>query len=93
GIDGTARQLPGPANPNGIGPLRSGDGTAIATANGAVRWIPSTKAQRWTTLKADPSQLQADTPEKLEKAVEGKTLDELILGVNPATLDATSTPK
>ncbi|MBP3531358.1 MAG: DUF1559 domain-containing protein [Thermoguttaceae bacterium] len=94
GIDGTARQLHGPANPNGIGPLRSGDGTAIATANGAVRWIPSTKAQRWTTLKADLSQpSQPDTPEELAQETKGQTLDELILGVNPASNDATSTPE
>ncbi|MBQ2849356.1 MAG: DUF1559 domain-containing protein [Thermoguttaceae bacterium] len=94
GIDGTARQLPGPASPNGIGPLRSGDVSAIATANGAVRWISSTKAQRWATLKADPSQpFQSDTPEELAKETKGQTLDELILGVNPASNDATSTPK
>ncbi|MBR4104926.1 MAG: DUF1559 domain-containing protein, partial [Thermoguttaceae bacterium] len=94
GIDGTARQLPGPANPNGIGPLRSGDGTAIATANGAVRWISSTKAQRWATLKAKHAQQsQPDTSEELTKETDGQTLDELILGVNPAPNDATSTPK
>ncbi|MBP3558657.1 MAG: DUF1559 domain-containing protein [Thermoguttaceae bacterium] len=94
GIEGTARQLPGPANPNGIGPLRSGDGTAIATANGAVRWISSTKAQRWTTLKADLSQpSQPDTPEELAQETKGQTLDELILGVNPASNDATSIPE
>lgn len=94
GIDGTARQLPGPANPNGIGPLRSGDGTVIATANGAVRWISSTKAQRWTTLKADLLQpSQPDTPEELAQETEGQTLDELILGVNPASNDAASNPE
>ncbi len=94
GIDGTARQLPGPANPNGIGPLRSGDVGAFATANGAVRWIASDKAQRWATLKADPPQaLQVNTSEELAKSVEGQTLDELILGVNPATLDAASNPE
>ena len=94
GIDGTARQLPGPASPNGIGPLRSGDVSAIATANGAVRWISSTKAQRWTTLKADLSQSsQPDTAEEFAKETDGQTLDELILGVNPASNDATSTPE
>ncbi len=94
GIDGTARQLPGPANSNGIGPLRTGDVSAIATANGAVRWISSTKAQRWTTLKADLSQpSQPDTPEELAKEAKGQTLDELVLGVNPASNDATSKPE
>ncbi|MBQ9126589.1 MAG: DUF1559 domain-containing protein, partial [Thermoguttaceae bacterium] len=94
GIEGTARQLPGPASSNGIGPLRSGDVSAIATANGAVRWISSTKAQRWTTLKADLSQpFQPDTPEELAQETKGQTLDELILGVNPASNDATSTPE
>ncbi len=94
GIDGTARHLPGQPNPNGIGPLRSSDGTAIAIANGAVRWISSTKAQRWATLKADLSQpSQPDTPEELAKENKGQTLDELILGVNPASNDAPSTPE
>ncbi len=94
GVDGTARQLPGSTNPNGIGPLRSGDGTAIAIANGAVRWIASDKAQRWATLKTNPSPaFQAVTPEELAKETEGQTLDELILGVNPASNDAASNPE
>ncbi|MBQ6826833.1 MAG: hypothetical protein IJO46_02370, partial [Thermoguttaceae bacterium] len=91
---GTARERPGPANPNGIGPLRSNGGTLIATANGAVRWIASDKAQRWATLKANPSPaFQAVTSEELAKETEGQTLDELILGVTPAALDATSNQK
>ena len=76
GIDGSARELPGPANPNGIGPRRGG-GSCVATANGAVRFFANEETARWKTRS------RQNTESNENDSKQATTLDELILGVKP----------